>query len=66
MKMNDKFYPVDVARTFISFLGTFYELLLSKMIIFNDNLLQHYIPKAMTHYLYKEYGDPPQHRRTRG
>lgn len=68
-KMNDKYYPVDVARTFINFLGTFYQMLLSKPIISNDNLLEHYIPKNRTHYLYKDYEEPPQpqtKQRTRG
>jgi hypothetical protein len=69
MKMNDKYFPVDVARTFISFLGAFYEMLLSKVIISDANLLRHYIPEGRTHYLYKDYEDPPQphaKRRTRG
>jgi hypothetical protein len=53
MKMNDKFFPVDVGRTFISFLGTFYEMLRSKMIASDTNLLKHYIPEDRTHYLSK-------------
>ena len=64
-KMNDKYYPVDVARTFINFLGNFYEMLLSKAIISNDNLLRHYIPEDRTHYLYKDYEEPPQPRKQR-
>ena len=52
--MNREHYPVDVARTFIGFLGQLYEMLLSKVMT-NSNLLEHYIPKQMTHYLYKDY-----------
>jgi hypothetical protein len=59
-KMNDKYFPVDVGRTFISFLGTFYEMLLAKVLIPGTNLLEHYIPKRMTHYLYKDCEDSPQ------
>ena len=68
MKMNDKYFPVDVGRTFINFLGTFYEMLLSKVVISDTNLLEHYIPKGMTHHLYKDCEDSPQpqtKRRTR-
>jgi len=54
MTMNGEHYAVDVARTFIGFLGHLYEMLLSKVIT-NSNLLEHYIPKQMTHYLYKDY-----------
>lgn len=55
MTMDGKYYPVDIARTFIGFLGDLYEMLLSKVLVSNSNLLQHYIPKQMTHYLYKDY-----------
>lgn len=55
MKMNDKYFPVDVGRTFINFLGTFYEMLRSKVIVSDANLLEHYIPKGRTHYLRKDY-----------
>lgn len=60
MTMNGKYFPVDVGRTFISFLGTFYKMLVAKVIIPDTNLLEHYIPKQMTHYLYKDCGDSPQ------
>ena len=60
MKLNDKFFPVDVGRTFISFLGTFYEMLRLKMIALDTNLLKHYIPEDRTHYLYKDYEDPAE------
>ena len=66
MKMNGKYYPVDIARTFISFLGTFYEMLLSKVIISNSNLLQHYIPELMTHYLYKDYEETKKGKSKKG
>jgi len=55
MSMNGLYYPVDVARTFIGFLGTLYEMLISKQIMSNSNLLQHYIPMEMTHYLCKDW-----------
>lgn len=59
MKMNDKYFPVDVPRTFISFLGNFYQMLLSKVIISDINLFEHYIPNNLTHYLYKECEPSP-------
>ncbi len=69
MKMNDKYFPVDVGRTFISFLGTFYEMLRSKAMTSDANLLEHYIPRGWTHYLYKDCEDARQlhsNRRVRG
>jgi hypothetical protein len=32
----------------------FYEMLLSKVMT-NSNLLEHYIPKQITHHLYKDF-----------
>ena len=55
MLMNGLYYPVDVARTFIGFLGNFYEMLLTKVIMANSNLLRHYVPEQMTMYQYKNY-----------
>ncbi len=46
MKMNDNYFPVDVGRTFIGFLGTFYEMLRSKAMTSDANLLEHYIPRG--------------------
>lgn len=59
MKMRGRYFPVDVARTLISFLGTFYEMLRTKAILPDANLLEHYIPKEMTHYLYQDHVDAP-------
>lgn len=54
MLMNDRYYPIDVGRTFVGFLGTLVEMLLSKRVMSHSNLLSHYIPNEMTHYLYKD------------
>lgn len=55
MTMRGKRHVVDVARTFVAFLGTLYDMLLSKVMISHSSLLQSYIPKEMTHYLYENY-----------
>lgn len=55
MNMNDKCYPVDVARNFIAFLGILYQMLLGKVISPSSNLLAHYVLIWFTHYLYKDF-----------
>ncbi len=55
MIMKEQYYAVDVARTFIGFLGNLYEMLLSKRITGQSNLLKHYIPEQMTRYAVCDY-----------
>lgn len=59
MKMRGQYHVVDVARTFTGFLGNLYQMLLSKIIIGQSNLLGHYIPRPMTRYAVLEYESPP-------
>jgi hypothetical protein len=59
--MNGKYYVVDVARTFITFLNHLCGGLQAKVIIPNFNLLGHYIPPQMSRSVDIAHQSLPKH-----